>query len=207
MNSGRQSASTWGTMQRTRKPRGHPTCPPASQFHPTLRVDSQSGGRWPAGSARIGRNCAGTRHSIASCPAGAGRAPAAGRDPRRSGRAETATSGRSWRSSRSSRRPPAGRRWRSSPSGPARPPRPRPRSMNRSTRRRPIDTDVPPVADTHDALELESLLPAKLNETALQPQSWDGDGLPDRRSVEPVDHGVPDRSLQGPGRPPRRPGV
>ena len=39
------------------------------------------------------------------------------------------------------------------------------------------DTDVPPVADTHDALALESLLPAKLNETALQPQSWNGDGL------------------------------
>ena len=39
------------------------------------------------------------------------------------------------------------------------------------------DTEVPPVADTHDALELESLLPAALNETALQPQSWDGDGL------------------------------
>ncbi len=39
------------------------------------------------------------------------------------------------------------------------------------------DTEAPPIADTHDALELESLLPAKLNETALQPQSWDGDGL------------------------------
>ena len=39
------------------------------------------------------------------------------------------------------------------------------------------DTDVPPVADTHDALALESLLPAKLNETVLQPQSWNGDGL------------------------------
>ena len=39
------------------------------------------------------------------------------------------------------------------------------------------DTDVPPVADTHDALELESLLPATLSGTALQVQSWDGDGL------------------------------
>ncbi len=36
---------------------------------------------------------------------------------------------------------------------------------------------VPPVADTHDAPELESLLPATLSGTTLQVQSWDGDGL------------------------------
>lgn len=39
------------------------------------------------------------------------------------------------------------------------------------------DSEVPPVADTHDAVELESLLPATLNGTALVAQSWDGDGL------------------------------
>ena len=39
------------------------------------------------------------------------------------------------------------------------------------------DSEVPPVADTHDAAELESLLPATLNGTALVAQSWDGDGL------------------------------
>ena len=39
------------------------------------------------------------------------------------------------------------------------------------------DTEVPPVADTHDAPELESLLPATLSGTTLQAQSWDGDGL------------------------------
>lgn len=39
------------------------------------------------------------------------------------------------------------------------------------------DTEVPPVADTHDAVELESLLPTTLSGTALQAQSWDGDGL------------------------------
>jgi len=39
------------------------------------------------------------------------------------------------------------------------------------------DSDVPPVADTHDAPELESLLPATLSGTTLQAQSWDGDGL------------------------------
>lgn len=40
------------------------------------------------------------------------------------------------------------------------------------------DTDVvPPVADTHDAVEMESLLPASLNGTALLVQSWDGKGL------------------------------
>jgi hypothetical protein len=40
------------------------------------------------------------------------------------------------------------------------------------------DAEVPPVvADTHDAVELESLLPATLSGTALQVQSWDGDGL------------------------------
>jgi hypothetical protein len=39
------------------------------------------------------------------------------------------------------------------------------------------DPDVPPVADTHDALALESLLPATLSGTALEVQSWDGEGL------------------------------
>jgi len=39
------------------------------------------------------------------------------------------------------------------------------------------DGEVPPVADTHDAPELESLLPATLSGTTLQVQSWDGDGL------------------------------
>jgi hypothetical protein len=39
------------------------------------------------------------------------------------------------------------------------------------------DTEVPPVADTHDAPELESILPATLSGTTLQVQSWDGDGL------------------------------
>lgn len=39
------------------------------------------------------------------------------------------------------------------------------------------DGEVPPVADTHDAPELESLLPATLSGTTLQAQSWDGDGL------------------------------
>lgn len=39
------------------------------------------------------------------------------------------------------------------------------------------DTEVPPVADTHDAVDLESLLPATLSGTTLQVQSWDGDGL------------------------------
>jgi hypothetical protein len=39
------------------------------------------------------------------------------------------------------------------------------------------DAEVPPVADTHDAVELESLLPTTLSGTALQAQSWNGDGL------------------------------
>ena len=39
------------------------------------------------------------------------------------------------------------------------------------------DSEVPPVADTHDAPELESLLPATLSGTTLQVQSWDGDTL------------------------------
>jgi hypothetical protein len=39
------------------------------------------------------------------------------------------------------------------------------------------DTDVPPVADTHDAPELESLLPATLSGANLVAQSWDGDEL------------------------------
>lgn len=39
------------------------------------------------------------------------------------------------------------------------------------------DTEVPPVADTHDAVALESLLPATLSGTTLQVQSWKGDGL------------------------------
>lgn len=35
----------------------------------------------------------------------------------------------------------------------------------------------PPVADTHDAPELESLVPTQLNGTALQVQSWSGEGI------------------------------
>jgi hypothetical protein len=38
------------------------------------------------------------------------------------------------------------------------------------------DTDVPPVADTHDAPELESLLPTTLSGANLVAQSFDGDG-------------------------------
>ena len=36
---------------------------------------------------------------------------------------------------------------------------------------------IPPVADTHDAPELESLLPQSLDGTALQIQSWTGDAI------------------------------
>ena len=39
------------------------------------------------------------------------------------------------------------------------------------------DPDVPPVADTHDAVAMESLLPTTLSGTTLQVQSWNGDGL------------------------------
>jgi hypothetical protein len=39
------------------------------------------------------------------------------------------------------------------------------------------DPDVPPVADTHDAVAMESLLPTTLSGSALQVQSWNGDGL------------------------------
>ncbi len=39
------------------------------------------------------------------------------------------------------------------------------------------DTEVPPVADTHDAPELEALLPATLSDANLVVQSWDGGGL------------------------------
>lgn len=39
------------------------------------------------------------------------------------------------------------------------------------------DPTVPPVAETHDAPELEALLPRELNGTALQIQSWDGEGF------------------------------
>jgi len=35
----------------------------------------------------------------------------------------------------------------------------------------------PPVADTHDALELEAFLPLELNGAALQVQSWTGDSV------------------------------
>jgi hypothetical protein len=38
------------------------------------------------------------------------------------------------------------------------------------------DTEVPPVADTHDAPELEALLPSTLSGAALTAQSWDGGG-------------------------------
>ena len=39
------------------------------------------------------------------------------------------------------------------------------------------DETVPPVADTHDAPELEALLPTALDGTALQVQSWTGDTI------------------------------
>lgn len=39
------------------------------------------------------------------------------------------------------------------------------------------DSEVPPVADTHDAVAMESLLPTTVSGTALQAQSWNGDGL------------------------------
>jgi hypothetical protein len=39
------------------------------------------------------------------------------------------------------------------------------------------NADVPPVADTHDAVAMESLLPTTLSGSALQAQSWNGDGL------------------------------
>ncbi len=39
------------------------------------------------------------------------------------------------------------------------------------------DSEVPPVADTHDAVAMESLLPTTLSGTTLQVQSWNGDGL------------------------------
>jgi hypothetical protein len=39
------------------------------------------------------------------------------------------------------------------------------------------DETVPPVADTHDAPELEALLPAKVQDTPLQLQSWTGDTI------------------------------
>jgi hypothetical protein len=42
----------------------------------------------------------------------------------------------------------------------------------------PTDEEsIPPVADTHDAPELESLVPTQLNGTALQVQSWNGEGI------------------------------
>jgi hypothetical protein len=39
------------------------------------------------------------------------------------------------------------------------------------------DAEEPSFDDTHDAVELEPLLPTTLSGTALQVQSWDGDGL------------------------------
>ena len=39
------------------------------------------------------------------------------------------------------------------------------------------DSSIPPVADTHDAPELEAFLPTELNGNALQLQSWDGSGV------------------------------
>jgi hypothetical protein len=42
----------------------------------------------------------------------------------------------------------------------------------------PVDDEtIPPVADTHDAPELEARLPAELQGTALQVQSWTGGGI------------------------------
>jgi hypothetical protein len=44
----------------------------------------------------------------------------------------------------------------------------------------PLGTEeptLPPVADTHDAPELEVLLPGTLDETELQVQSWTGDSI------------------------------
>ncbi len=39
------------------------------------------------------------------------------------------------------------------------------------------DTEVPPAEETHDAPELEALLPRALNGTALSVQSWTGDAI------------------------------
>ena len=39
------------------------------------------------------------------------------------------------------------------------------------------DTEVPPVADTHDAVAMESLLPTSLSGNTLQAQSWNGDSV------------------------------
>ena len=39
------------------------------------------------------------------------------------------------------------------------------------------DPDVPPVADTHDAVAMESLLPTTLSGSAMLIQSWNGDGV------------------------------
>ena len=39
------------------------------------------------------------------------------------------------------------------------------------------DSTVPPVADTHDAPELEGILPTELADTPLQVQSWTGDSV------------------------------
>ena len=39
------------------------------------------------------------------------------------------------------------------------------------------DSEVPPVGDTHDAVAMEALLPTTVSGTALQAQSWNGDGL------------------------------
>ena len=89
-----------------------------------------------------------------------------------------ATSGRRSRSSRSSPPRPAGRPSRSSPCGPARAP---------SAQASPSDVvdasasdDVssePPVADTHDAVEMEALLPTLVSGSTLQTQSWTGDTI------------------------------
>lgn len=38
-------------------------------------------------------------------------------------------------------------------------------------------SEVPPVADTHDAVAMEALLPTTVSGTALQIQSWNGDGV------------------------------
>ena len=39
------------------------------------------------------------------------------------------------------------------------------------------DLSVPPVAETHDAPDLEALLPTAINGTTLEIQSWTGDGI------------------------------
>ena len=58
------------------------------------------------------------------------------------------------------------------------------------------DTEVPPVADTHDAPELEALLPTELDGTPLQVAELERRRDPDRRRLEHVD----DRFLTAAGK-------